>query len=85
MSEGPAGDIHESESNDGGSEALDEMREAATAVLDSLKSLLVAAEKVVSDPSAFNQAVAGGKGLFDAFTSGFSDQSGRSDPPPKDV
>ncbi len=55
-------------------EPLDEVRQAASEVVGSLKKLLEAAEKVVADPAAFDQVVAGGKGLFDAFTSGYSEQ-----------
>ncbi len=58
----------------GSEEPLDEVRQAASEVVGSLKKLLEAAEKVVADPVAFDQVVAGGKGLFDAFTSGYSDQ-----------
>jgi len=59
-------------------EPLDEVREAAGAVIGSLKRLLEATEKVVADPTSFDQAVAGGKGLLDAFTSGFVTESHRS-------
>lgn len=66
-------------------EPFDEVRQAAGEVVDSLKRLLEAAEKVVADPVAFDQIVAGGKGLFEAFTSGYSQEA--SDParqPPTD-
>jgi len=59
------------------SEPLDEVREAAGAVIGSLKRLLEATEKVVADPASFDQAVASGKGLLDAFTSGFVTESNR--------
>jgi len=58
-------------------EPLDEVREAAGAVIGSLKRLLEATERVVADPASFDQAVAGGKGLLDAFTSGFVTESNR--------
>jgi len=59
------------------SEPLDEVREAAGAVIGSLKRLLEATEKVVADPASFDQAVSSGKGLLDAFTSGFANESNR--------
>lgn len=52
-----------------------EVREAASEVIGSLRHLLVAAEKLIADPAAFDRAVAGGRGLIDAFTSGFVDES----------
>jgi len=58
-------------------EPLEEVREAAGAVIGSLKRLLEATERVVADPASFDQAVAGGKGLLDAFTSGFVTESNR--------
>ncbi len=78
MTDTSAGDSEDSGGDDAGDDALEEVREAASAVVGSLKSLLVAAEKVISDPEAFKQVVSGGKGLFEAFTSGFTDDSSRS-------
>ncbi len=68
-----------SEGDTGGpTEPLDEVRDAASAVISSLKRLLEATEKVIADPVAFDQAVAGGKGLLDAFTHGFVNESRRT-------
>jgi len=80
----PGGDGPDSESvesdepRSAAGEPLDEVREAAGAVIGSLKRLLEATERVVADPASFEQAVAGGKGLLDAFTSGFVTESSRS-------
>jgi len=77
--EGPGpDDIAADESEAAAVEPLDEVREAAGAVIGSLKRLLEATEKVVADPTSFDQAVAGGKGLLDAFTNGFVTESHRS-------
>lgn len=58
---------------DATAEAMDEVREAAGAVLASLKRLVDAAERVVADPHAFDAIVAGGRGIVEAFTEGFAD------------
>ncbi len=65
-------------------EPLDELREAARAVIISFRGLLEATEKVIADPAAFEQAVAGGKGLVDAFTRGFVDKSRHTGSAPPD-
>jgi len=56
-------------------EPMDEVKEAASAVIGSLRRLLEATERLIADPVAFDQAVAGGRGLIEAFTSGFADES----------
>jgi len=61
---------------------MDEVREAASEVIGSLRHLLAAAEKLVADPAAFDRAVAGGRGLVDAFTSGLVDESKSADSDP---
>lgn len=59
-------------------DGLGELRDAAGAVLASLKWLIDAAERVVEDPETFDRVVASGRGLVEAFTSGFLDDG--SDP-----
>jgi hypothetical protein len=55
-------------------EALDEVREAAGAVLVSLKRLLDAAERAIEDPSSFDRMVSSGRGLVEAFTAGLASE-----------
>ena len=57
---------------------LDEIRQAAGAVVASLKWLVEATERVIDDPGAFSQAVESGKGVVQAFVAGFGD--GAADP-----
>jgi hypothetical protein len=59
-------------------DTFDEIREAAGAVVASLKWLLEAAERVVEDPAAFSTAVTNGKSVIEAFTSGFATQADSS-------
>ena len=65
---------------------LEEVRVAAGAVLDALRQLIDAAERVVEDPEAFTEAVDGGRAFVEGFVGGFvaeatpaaeSDTSGR--------
>lgn len=51
--------------------ALDEVRQAAGAVVASLKWLIDATERVIEDPEAFARVVDSGRGVVEAFTSGF--------------
>jgi len=60
---------------------IDEVREAAGAVIGSLKRLIEAAEKVVADPASFDQAVSGGKNLIEAFTNGFVGETDNASDP----
>jgi hypothetical protein len=53
-------------------DTFDEVREAANAVIASLKWLIDATERVVQDPAAFAQAVDGGKSVVEAFVGGFA-------------
>ncbi len=55
-------------------EALDEVREAAGAVLVSLKRLLDAAERAIEDPGSFDRMVSSGRGLVEAFTAGLASE-----------
>lgn len=56
----------------GADATFDEVREAAGAVIASLKQLIEATERVVADPGAFASAVEGGRSIVDAFVSGFN-------------
>lgn len=61
---------------------FDEVREAAGAVISSLKQLIEATERVVADPAAFASAVDGGRSVVEAFIGGFTaqaDPEGRAD------
>lgn len=49
---------------------FDEVREAATDVIASLKKLIEATERVVQDPQAFARVVDGGRSVVEAFVSG---------------
>ena len=61
---------------------FDEVREAAGAVIASLKRLVEATEAVVEDPAAFAQIVDSGRSVFEAFVGGFAAQA---DPPDDDA
>lgn len=50
---------------------FDEVREAAEAVLASLKWLVEATKRVVEDPEAMAAVAATGRSFVDAFTKGF--------------
>ena len=54
---------------------FDEVREAAGAVIASLKQLIEATERVVEDPSTFASAVDGGRSVVEAFLGGFAAQA----------
>lgn len=59
---------------------FDEVREAAGAVLASLKRLLEATERVVDDPEAMAAVTTAGRSFVDSFTKGFrfsDDRDGR--------
>lgn len=55
--------------------AFAEVREAAGAVISSLKQLIEATERVVADPAAFASAVDGGRSIVEAFIGGFTAQA----------
>ncbi len=57
---------------------LAEVREAAGAVIASLKWFIDAAEQAVADPESFDRVVSGGKSFIDAFAAGFV--AGNDDP-----
>lgn len=59
-----------------GEPAFDEVRAAAGEVIESLKRLIDATERVVADPSAFAGAVEGGRSVVEAFLGGFASQKG---------
>ncbi len=65
---------------------FDEVREAAEAVLASLKWLVEATERVVEDPEAMAAVAATGRSFVDAFTKGFrfNEYPGGSDAPGTD-
>ncbi len=56
--------------------ALDDVREAAGAVLAALRQLIDAAERIVEDPDAFTEAVAGGRAFVEGFVGGFAAEAG---------
>ncbi|MEQ8841252.1 MAG: hypothetical protein RIB98_09745 [Acidimicrobiales bacterium] len=51
---------------------LDEVREAAGAVIASLRRLLEVTERVVEDPNAFAEVVEGGRAFVEGFVGGFA-------------
>lgn len=55
-------------------DSFGEVREAAGAVVASLKWLIDATERVVEDPEAFGRAVDGGRSVVEAFLGGFAAQ-----------
>ena len=61
---------------------FDEVREAAEAVLASLKWLVEATERVIEDPEAMAAVAATGKSFVDAFTRGFRFNEPPGDPEP---
>ncbi|MEM7141914.1 MAG: hypothetical protein AAF548_12870 [Actinomycetota bacterium] len=61
---------------------LDEVRQAAGAVVASLKWLIEATERVVEDPGAFSQAVDSGKSVVEAFLGGFAGEENEPDSEP---
>ena len=65
----------------GGPDPLDDVREAAGAVVSSLKALVEAAERVVEDPEAFSQFAASGRSVVEAFLGGFASPG---ETPPED-
>lgn len=60
---------------DGDEDRFAEVREAAGAVVSSLKWLLEATERVVEDPAAFAEVAARGRSVVEAFTEGFRSQA----------
>lgn len=66
------GDPHDDAPDD----RFDELRDAAGAVVDSLKRLIEATERVIEQPGAFAGAVENGKSVVEAFLGGFASQSG---------
>ena len=62
------------------SDSFDELRDAAGAVVASLKKLVEATERVVEDPEAFSRIVDSGRSVVEAFADGFAAQAApRSD------
>jgi hypothetical protein len=57
------------------SDTFDEIREAAGAVVASLKRLVEATERVVEDPDAFSRVVDSGRSAVEAFAGGFAAQA----------
>jgi hypothetical protein len=72
-----AGDSSADETGDfsagGSDERFDEVREAAGAVLASLKWLVEATERVIDDPESLTRIVEGGRSVVEAFVGGFAD------------
>ncbi|MDW3218543.1 MAG: hypothetical protein R8F63_07990 [Acidimicrobiales bacterium] len=58
-----------------GDDQFDELREAAGAVVDSLKRLIEATERVIEQPGAFAGAVESGRSVVEAFLGGFASQA----------
>jgi hypothetical protein len=56
-------------------DTFDEVRQAAGAVIASLKWLAEATERVVEDPAAFSQIVESGRSVVEAFAGGFAAQA----------
>ena len=54
---------------------FDEVREAAGAVVASLKWLIDATERVVENPEVFAKAVGNGRSVVEAFVGGFAAQA----------
>lgn len=65
----------DAEIDDPDDDSFDEIREAAGAVVSSLKRLIDATERVIADPEAFSQAVDGGRTVVEAFIGGFTAQA----------
>lgn len=65
--------------------AFDELREAAGAVIASLKHLIDATERVVADPEAFAGAVDGGRSIVQAFVEGFRAEAHPAEAAPDDA
>ncbi len=65
---------------------FDEVREAAEAVLASLKWLIEATERVIEDPEALAAVAATGRSFVDTFTRGFkfTEDSGGPEAPAAD-
>lgn len=59
----------------GAEDRFAEVREAAGAVVSSLRWLLEATERVVEDPEAFAEVAARGRSVVEAFTEGFRSQA----------
>lgn len=59
---------------------LEEIRQAAGAVVASLKWLVEATERVIDDPGAFSQVVDSGRGVVDSFLGGFMAHAGETGP-----
>ena len=67
--------MSDSEATDPADDTFDEIREAAGAVVSSLKRLIDATERVIDDPDAFSQAVDGGRSIVEAFIGGFTSEA----------
>ncbi len=76
----PSPDREEAEASPPGDDPLSDVRAAAGAVVDSLRQLVVAAERLVEDPDVFGEMVASGKSVVEAFAAGFVDRPPPSDP-----
>lgn len=63
--------MSDSDATEPADDTFDEIREAAGAVVSSLKRLIDATERVIEDPAAFSQAVDGGRSVVEAFLGGF--------------
>lgn len=62
---------------------FDEIREAAGAVIASLKRLIDATERVVENPETFAKAVGNGRNVVEAFVGGFAAQAADPSPTPE--
>lgn len=73
MTAGPAPDDPASSGDDTVSpdDPLEEVRQAAAAVVASLKWLAEAAEQVLEDPEAFARVVDSGRSVVESFVDGF--------------
>lgn len=60
-------------------DTFDEIRQAAGAVVASLKWLVEATERVVEDPAAFSHVVDSGRSVVEAFAGGFATQAAPDD------
>ena len=74
----PDADAVDADHVDADDDTFDELRQAAGAVVASLKWLIDATERVIEDPAAFSQVVDSGRGVVEAFTSGFLDDGGEA-------
>lgn len=75
MTDQPAAEAAPDGPEGAGDDGFEEMREAAGAVVASLKRLVEAAERVIQDPESFGRLVDDGRDAVEAFVRGFEAQA----------